>query len=144
VRRRRKRTPHYDVAAAVTVREDGAILMAQRNLEDMLGGLWEFPGGKREEDEGLAECLIREMEEELAVTIAVGERLTEVKHGYTHFRITLYAFWCRLQDGVPTCLDCAAVRWVPLDELGELPMSVADRKVARALIAAKAQVASME
>jgi len=133
VRRPRGKTPHYDVAAAVTVRGDGAVLMAQRNVDDMLGGLWEFPGGKREEGESLAECLAREIEEELAVTVEVGSRLTVVKHAYTHFRITLHAFWCRLKQGEPACLDCAAIRWVLPEDLDELPMSVADRKVAQAL-----------
>ena len=133
VRRPRRKTPHYDVTAAVTVRADGAVLMAQRNVEDMLGGLWEFPGGKCEEGEGLPDCMVREMEEELGVIVEVGAPLTVVEHAYTHFRITLHAFWCRVRDGVPTCLDCAAVRWVQPEALDELPMSVADRKVVRAL-----------
>jgi len=139
VRRPRRRTPHYDVAAAVTVRDDGAVLMAQRNVDDMLGGLWEFPGGKCEDGESLSDCLVREMGEELGVTVEVGRRLTVVEHAYTHFRITLHAFWCRLSEGEPQCLDCAAFRWVPPDDLDELPMSVADRKVAQALRAKMSQ-----
>jgi A/G-specific adenine glycosylase len=133
VRRPRRSTPHYDVAAAVTVHGDGAVLVAQRNVEDMLGGLWEFPGGKCEDGESLPECLAREMCEELDVTVDVGRQLTVVEHAYTHFRITLHAFWCRLSDGEPRCLDCAAVRWALPEELDDLPMSVADRKVAQAL-----------
>ena len=69
----------------------------------------------------------------LGVTVEVGLRLTMVEHAYTHFRITLHAFWCRLTDGEPKCLDCAAIRWVLPEDLDELPMSVADRKIARAL-----------
>jgi len=61
VKRPRVRTPHYDVTAAVTRRDDGRILIAQRPPEGMLGGLWEFPGGKREPGESLAECLRREI-----------------------------------------------------------------------------------
>jgi A/G-specific adenine glycosylase len=133
VRRPRRRVPHYDVAAAVTVRADGRVLVAQRNPDDMLGGLWEFPGGKREEGETLPECLAREMREELDVEVEVDERLTVVRHAYTHFRITLHAFLCRLLSGEPRCLDCAAFRWATLEELDALPMSVVDRKVARAL-----------
>ncbi len=133
VRRPRRKTPHYDVAAAITIRDDGAVLVAQRNVDDMLGGMWEFPGGKCEDGESLPRCLVREMEEELGVTIEVGQRLTVVEHAYTHFRITLHAFWCRLDDGEPRCLDCAAVRWMLPTDLDELPMSVADRKVAKAL-----------
>ncbi len=132
VRRPRKRVPHYDVAAAVTIRDDGRVLVAQRNADDMLGGLWEFPGGKREPGETLPECLAREMREEMDVEVGVGELLLVVEHAYTHFRITLYAFRCRLLSGEPRCLDCAAFRWATSVELDGLPMSVADRKVARA------------
>jgi A/G-specific adenine glycosylase len=139
VKRSRKRTPHYDVAAAVTLRDDDAkgdrplVLVAQRNTGDMLGGLWEFPGGKREEGESLPECLAREMREELGIEIRVDEQLAVVEHAYTHFRITLYAFFCRVVSGEPRCLDCAAFRWIKPSELDTLPMSVADRKIAQAL-----------
>jgi A/G-specific adenine glycosylase len=133
VKRPRKQTPHYDVAAAVTLDQDGHVLVAQRNADDMLGGLWEFPGGKREDGETLPECLAREMREELDVEVKVGELLTVVKHAYTHFRITLHAFRCRVMKGEPCCRDCAAFRWVSPAELDALPMSVADRKIARVL-----------
>jgi len=133
MRRPRKPVPHYEVAAAVTIRDDGRVLLAQRNADDMLGGLWEFPGGKREDGETLPECLAREMREELAMGIEVGELLAIVRHAYTHFRITLHAFHCHWVDGEPRCLDCAAFRWVLPDEMDALPMSVADRKVAQAL-----------
>jgi A/G-specific adenine glycosylase len=133
VRRPRRQVPHYDVAAAVTVRDDGAVLVAQRNTDAMLGGLWEFPGGKCEDGETLAECLAREMREELGVEVAVGEPLMVVPHAYTHFRITLHAFRCRLRSGEPRCLDCAAFRWVNPQDLDGLPMSRVDRKVARSL-----------
>jgi A/G-specific adenine glycosylase len=133
VKRPRKRTPHYDVAAAVTIDDLGRILVAQRNADDMLGGLWEFPGGKCEDGETLPECLAREMREELGVEVEVGKKLTVVKHAYTHFRITLHAFRCRVVSGEPRCLDCAAFRWASPAELDALPMSVADRKIARVL-----------
>lgn len=73
------------------------------------------------------------MEEELGVVVDVGQQLAVVEHAYTHFRITLHAFWCRLAEGEPQCLDCAAFRWVVPSDLDELPMSVADRKVALSL-----------
>ena len=142
VRRPRKRVPHYDVAAAVTIGADGRVLVAQRRADDMLGGLWEFPGGKREPGETLPECLIREMREELGVEVEVTEGdspLIVIKHAYTHFRITLHAFRCQLVSGEPRCLDCAAFRWVDVAELDALPMSVVDRKVARTLHPSTAQ-----
>jgi A/G-specific adenine glycosylase len=131
VRRARRRVPHYDVAAAVIHDRNLGILVAQRNLGDMLGGLWEFPGGKCETGETLPQCLAREIREELGVEIRVRELLVVVPHAYTHFRITLHAFWCQLVSGEPRCLDCASFRWIRPAELDALPMSVADRKVAR-------------
>jgi len=133
VRSPRRRIPRYDVAAAVITRADGRMLVAQRHADDMLGGLWEFPGGKREDGETLAACLAREIREELGVEVVVGEQLVVVKHAYTHFRITLHAFRCRLVAGELRCLDCAAFRWATLAELEALPMSAADRKIARVL-----------
>ena len=131
-------TPHYDVTAAVTLREateedELRVLVAQRPEEAMLGGLWEFPGGKREEGESLPACLRRELKEELNVTVTVEEKLIVVRHAYTHFRITLYAFICRLEAGEPVCLACKDFRWATLEEIRALPMAVTDRKIAEAL-----------
>ncbi|NLE45299.1 MAG: A/G-specific adenine glycosylase [Chloroflexi bacterium] len=133
MRPQRRRVPHYDVAAAVTLDGTGRVLVAQRHQNDMLGGLWEFPGGKREEGETLPECLRREMKEELDIIVEIDELLAVVDHAYTHFRITLYAFLCHVEFGVPQCLDCAAFRWVQTDELDRLPMSRVDRLVAQGL-----------
>jgi A/G-specific adenine glycosylase len=125
----RRAVPHYDVTAAVLVR-DGKVLLAQREEDDFLGGLWDFPGGKQEDGEDLAQCLQRELQEELGIEVAVGERLLQFDHAYTHFRITLHTFRCQLLRGTPRCLECAAVRWVEPEKLGDLPMSVADRRIA--------------
>ncbi len=129
--RKRKPLPHYDVSAAVTVREDGRVLVARRRLDDMLGGLWEFPGGKRQDGESLEAALQRELQEEMAIDVAVGARLTMVHHAYTHFRITLYAFECRLVKGNPRCIECEDFRWATIDEIHDLPMAVTDRKIAQ-------------
>ena len=133
----RKPIPHYDVVAAVTRRDDGRILVARRRQEDMLGGLWEFPGGKCEDGETLPAALRREMHEELGIEVEVtsGEALIVVKHAYTHFRITLHAFDCRLAVGspVPQCIECDDFRWATPEEITALPMSVADRKIAGVL-----------
>jgi len=127
----RRALPHYDVAAAVLARDDGRLLVARRKLDDFLGGLWEFPGGKREKGESLEGCLARELAEELDIQVEVGERLLTLEHSYTHFGITLYAFRCRLLAGEPRCLDCAEVRWAAPAELEALPMAVTDRRIAR-------------
>ena len=134
----RRTIPHYDVAAAVTLRgEPGSVclrvLVAQRRLNAMLGGMWEFPGGKREAGESLEAALRRELQEEMGIEIEVGQELVVVEHAYTHFSITLHAFICELRAGDPQCLECEDFRWADLDEIDDLPMAVTDRKVAEAL-----------
>jgi A/G-specific adenine glycosylase len=136
----RVKTPHYDVTAAVIRREDGCMLIAQRPLGGMLGGLWEFPGGKRETGESLAECLTREIREELGVEVAVGPQITTVQHAYTHFRITLYAFACTLLRGEPQALGCADWAWVTLDELDRYAFPVTDQKIIAVLRGSNGQL----
>lgn len=87
--------PHYTVTAAVICRDD-LILITQRPEAGLLGGLWEFPGGKVQAGEDLPACLRREIREELGVEIEVGEPLGLYRHAYTHYRITLHAFACTL------------------------------------------------
>ncbi len=134
----KKPLPHYDVAAAVIYRqtETGAVeyLIAQRPLEGMLGGLWEFPGGKQEAGETLPDCLRREIREELGVDIAVGEMLTVVKHSYTHFKITLHAFYAQLtHEQTPQSLGVADWRWVTLPEMNEFAFPRTDSQIIEAL-----------
>ncbi len=130
----RPRTPHYDVVAGV-IWQNGQIeanerfLIAQRPLHGLLGGLWEFPGGKQEPGETLPEALRREIQEELAIEIAVGEHLTSIKHAYTHFRITLHAFQATHLSGVPQHLGVANHAWVTLAELDDYAFAVTNQKI---------------
>jgi len=128
VGRARKVTPHYDVTAAV-IRKNGRVLIAQRPADGMLGGLWEFPGGKRKPGESLEDCLRREIGEELRLEIEVGEPVTTVKHAYTHFRITLHAFECRVASGRPKAIGVADFKWVRMSELDRYAFAVTDRKI---------------
>jgi A/G-specific adenine glycosylase len=132
VRRPRKRTPHYTVTAGVIWCRD-KVLIAQRPLDGMLGGLWEFPGGKQDGDESLVECLEREIQEELGIEIEVGERLTTVQHAYTHFRITLHVFRCCYQSGQPRAIEVADFAWVSLGELDDYAFPVTDQQIIRVL-----------
>lgn len=137
VRAQRKPLPHLDVSAAVLRRpgQPDQFLIAQRPLEGMLGGLWEFPGGKQQPGETLQECLRRELAEELAIEVAVGQHVVSIKHAYTHFRITLHAFECDLLTGEPQAVGVAAWRWVTLADLPAYSFAVTDQKIIAALLA---------
>lgn len=104
----------------------GKILITQRHADSHLGGLWEFPGGKREPGESFERCLVRELQEELGVTVQVGQLFDELTHAYPERTVFLKFFACSLPHGEPQAIDCAAVKWVTLDELSAHEFPAAD------------------
>jgi A/G-specific adenine glycosylase len=128
----RRPLPHYDVAAGVIWRGD-QLLISKRHTDDLLGGLWELPGGTRESGETLEECLVREVREELGIEIAVGDLMMAVRHAYSHFRVTIHVFHCRYLSGQPQALGCADWRWVRPDELDDFAFPAADRRIISSL-----------
>lgn len=132
VRRPRKPLPHHDIAAGVIWR-GAQILIARRPPTGLLGGLWEFPGGKREPAESLEECLVREVREELGIDIEVDQLLSTVRHAYTHFRITLHAFHCRYISGEPQAIGCTAWKWVTPQQLDQYAFPAANRAIIESL-----------
>lgn len=117
-----------EVSAALIFR-NGQLLITQRHARAHLGGLWEFPGGKREPGESFEACLVREIREELGVEISVGEVFEEIRHDYPEKSVHLKFFICRLVSGEPQPLDCAAVRWVGQGELSAFEFPAADAQL---------------
>lgn len=132
VRKPKTDSPHYTVTAAV-IQHNGQVLIAQRPQKGLLGGMWEFPGGKLKPGESLHAGLKREIREELGVHIEIGEYLGVYEHAYSHFRVTLHAFRSTLAAGEPQRLEHADLQWCPLDELSAYPMGKIDRQIANAL-----------
>jgi len=128
----RKAVPHYDVVAGV-VRRRGRILIGRRRPEGLLGGLWEFPGGKVEPGEMHADALAREVREETGVVVRVGRPIATVRHAYSHFRITLRAFACQAVAGRARPIGCDAVKWVRPADLTRYAFPAANAKVLAAL-----------
>ena len=116
VKRAKKKRPHHEVAAAIIWRQ-GRILLARRPEQGLLGGLWEFPGGKREKGETLERTAVREVREELGVRVRVREFFIKVDHQYTHFSVTLNVFHCAWVSGSPQPLGCSDWRRVRPQEL---------------------------
>ena len=117
-----------DVSAALIFHQ-GKLLITQRRADAHLGGLWEFPGGKRESGETFESCLIREIREELGVEIAVGPLLESVTHAYPEKTVRLEFFICRLVAGDPRPLGCAGLKWVRRSELAEHSFPAADGRL---------------
>jgi A/G-specific adenine glycosylase len=130
---KRKAIPHRDMVAGIIRDAQGQILIVQRKNQGLLGGLWKVPGGRQEPGESSEIAVQRTVREETGVLIKVGEKITSIKHAYTHFRITLHAFHCTHEGGEPKTLGCSAWRWVFLDSLHNFAFSKADRMVIQAL-----------
>ncbi len=121
--------PKYIVTAAV-IQKDGLVLIQRRPQKGLLAGLWEFPGGKLEDtDASLPACLRREILEEIGVEIEVGEGFGIYKHAYTHFRIALHAFLCKLETG-QQILETDNLRWVTPSNISKFAMGKVDRQIA--------------
>lgn len=127
VKKKRARVPHYDIAVGIVLNQNEEFLIQRRAEEGMLGGLWEFPGGKRESGEMLHESCRRELREELGIDVAVGEALPPVNHAYSHFKITMYAFHCSIRSGVPISKKGLPVRWVARDKMSDYAFPKANR-----------------
>jgi 8-oxo-dGTP diphosphatase len=117
------------VAAAALIDERNRVLVARRPAHKSMAGLWEFPGGKVEPGETPEACLIRELEEELAIRTrrACLAPLTFTSHSYPEFHLLMPLFVCRVWEGDPTPREGQAIRWLRPKELFNLPMPEADR-----------------
>ena len=118
---------HVIVSAAV-VERDGRYLVTRRLRGTHLEGFWEFPGGKCEAPESPAECLVREIVEELGCETAIGEKLLTVAHDYGDRTIELHFFRCALA-GEPRPLLGQEMRWVARRDLHSLAFPPADREL---------------
>ncbi len=127
--------PHITVtAAAITNRSK--VLIARRPSKGLLGGMWEFPGGKVESDESLEECLAREIKEELGAIITVGKSIGTFHHTYSHFKVTLHCFWCKKIEGKFRALQHEELTWAKPEDLGNFPMGKLDRMISEQLMKA--------
>jgi 8-oxo-dGTP diphosphatase len=116
------------VAACALVDPDSRVLIAQRPTGRTMAGLWEFPGGKIEPGERPEQTLIRELKEELGITVTEPclAPLTFASHAYPNFHLLMPLFVCRRWEGTPTALEGQALKWVRLNQLRDFPMPPAD------------------
>ena len=130
---KRASLPEFEIAVGIVVRDDGAILIQRRPENGLLGGLWEFPGGKLEAGESPGEACIRELREELGIVVVLLDAIEPIRHAYSHFKIRLHGFVCRLASGSPTGRQGQPHRWVASEDLGDYAFPRANRRLIEAL-----------
>ncbi len=120
--------PAIDVAAGLVFRQ-GRLLITQRPADSHLGGLWEFPGGKRQPEEGFIECLTRELREELAIEVEVQHLIDSIQHDYPEMSVRLNFYRCAWLRNEPQAIGCPAFRWVNALELADFSFPPADARL---------------
>ena len=132
------RTPDPIVVSAAVVERDDAFLLTRRLKGTHLEGTWEFPGGKCEPGETPEACLTREIREELAAEVEIGERMLVTRHAYTERTVELHFFRASLV-GEPVPQLGQQMRWVPRAELAALDFPDADADLIRILLAGESR-----
>ena len=121
------------IGVGVIWNQQGQILIDRRRPTGVLGGLWEFPGGKIEAGESVEECIKREIWEELGIVIEVGKHLITIAHTYSHLHVTLIVHHCHYLDGTPQPIECDEIRWVTLEEIDKFTFPQANFQIIAAL-----------
>jgi 8-oxo-dGTP diphosphatase len=122
------------VVGAMIERPDGKYLITQRSPRATLPLLWEFPGGRVEPGESDKEALERELHEEMAISVEVGDRVIHVEHGYESYDIDFCVYRCRLAEGEIQHLGVHDHRWVAPHELDDYEFPAADEKTIAKLL----------
>jgi A/G-specific adenine glycosylase len=121
-------TPEHRLVCAVVVK-NGRLLLTQRPLEGLLGGLWEFPNGPWKNGEKSTHACENMVRSVVGLDIKPLDRLTSVRHAYSHFKIQMAVFHCRWQSGRVRLNGPRAFRWVPSEKLAEFPLHGAVQKI---------------
>lgn len=117
-----------EVAAGLVFR-DSKLLITQRYPEAHMGGLWEFPGGKREAQESFCDCLHRELKEELGIEVEVLDLVETITHEYPEKTVLLQFFRCAWKQNEPQALGCPDFRWISREQIGEFQFPAADARL---------------
>lgn len=117
-----------EVVAAL-IRKNNEFMICQRPVSKARGLLWEFVGGKVEQGETKEQALIRECQEELAITISVGKEFMDVVHEYPDITVHLTLFNASIKDGKPKLLEHSDIQWITPDEIPQYDFCPADTEI---------------
>ena len=125
--------PRKLVVAGLVIGEGDRVLITQRRADQALPLQWEFPGGKVEPGEAPVDALVRELREELGVTVAVGRIWDVLFHAYPAFDLVMLVYVCRIVDGSPRAVEVADLAWVAARDLARWDILPADRPLVERL-----------
>jgi mutator protein MutT len=123
----------YKIVGVGVVEKDGKVLITQRKYDDHLGGVWEFPGGKKRPEESDQACVERELNEELGIQVKANQHLETIRYAYPDRRLELRFYFCNLVSGEPKSVEVQDFRWVSHGELIYYQFPKADRDLVERL-----------
>ena len=123
----------YKIVGVGIVKDEDKYLISQRLMSDHLGGIWEFPGGKKNSDESDEECVARELKEELGIDVSVSNHIETIRYNYPDRKIELRFYACKLEGGTPSALEVEDFRWVKAEELIHFQFPKPDRELVEKL-----------
>ena len=126
--KKKNNKPIYNVSVAI-IWKAKKILISKRKKDGLLGGLWELPGGKKHKNENDSECLLREINEELGISVNIKNKIGTIKHHYSHFSINLTAYNCEHFSGKAVAYSSEKIEWIKASQIIQYPFPKATLKL---------------
>ena len=118
-----------EIGIGIVFNKNGELLIDQRLDNSSMGGMWEFPGGKKNSEESIETTIERELKEELGIVVKVGAKLLSFEHAYTHKKLNFIVHFCEWKSGEPKPLASQKILWVSPEELSSFPFPAANKKI---------------
>lgn len=121
--------PVQEIGIGLVFNKNGELLIDQRLEKSSMGGMWEFPGGKKTPEESIENTIVRELKEEVGIVVKVAKKLTSFEHSYSHKRLHFNVHICEWISGDPKPLASQKLLWVPPEKLFDFPFPAANTKI---------------
>ena len=124
-----KINPCQEIGIGIVFNNNGELLIDQRLENSSMGGMWEFPGGKKKSQESIAMTIERELKEELAIVVKVGAKLLSFQHSYKHKQLHFTVHICEWKSGEPKPLASQKLLWISPEKLSDFNFPAANTKI---------------